>query len=145
VAQVVNRVLAELDTHYNPDKASPVVGFVRLSGLAHADERIAFREIARQLCMYAPLPANLLLSYVSLFLFNLCDTIVIHDVGFLSLPLLKVFKMGLGPTHAITLCPVQVTSAICTTASLCVQVLLVPTRTCTSNSTQIIEHSRHVV
>lgn len=48
--QVVHRVLAELKAKYNTDESKPVVGFVRLTGLAHTEDVVAFREIARQLC-----------------------------------------------------------------------------------------------
>lgn len=39
-----------LTKRFNTDPADPRVGFVRLTGLAHADERAAFKEMARQLC-----------------------------------------------------------------------------------------------
>lgn len=48
--QVVQRVLAELNAKYNVDQTRPVIGFVRLTGLAHTQDVVAFREIARQLC-----------------------------------------------------------------------------------------------
>ena len=48
--QVVQRVLAELNEKYNLDQTRPVIGFVRLTGLAHTEDVVAFREIARQLC-----------------------------------------------------------------------------------------------
>ena len=51
--QVLQRVLAELDTKYNIHEGKPVVGVVRLTGLAHTEDVVAFREIARQLCKYA--------------------------------------------------------------------------------------------
>lgn len=47
---VVHRVLAELKAKYNTDESRPVIGFVRLTGLAHTEDVVAFREIARQLC-----------------------------------------------------------------------------------------------
>lgn len=42
--------MAAMDARWNTDPRDPVVGVVRLSGVAHAEERTAFREIARQLC-----------------------------------------------------------------------------------------------
>lgn len=42
--------MAELDAKYNTNPDSPVVGVVRLNGLVHSVDRVAFREIARQLC-----------------------------------------------------------------------------------------------
>ena len=48
--QVVERAVAELQRQCNRDADNPAVGVVRLAGLLHADERVAFREIARQLC-----------------------------------------------------------------------------------------------
>lgn len=42
--------MAELNAKYNTDEGKPVVGFVRLTGLAHTEDVVAFREIARQLC-----------------------------------------------------------------------------------------------
>lgn len=48
--QVVERAVAELQRQCNRDADNPRVGVVRLAGLLHADERVAFREIARQLC-----------------------------------------------------------------------------------------------
>jgi hypothetical protein len=50
VSQVVERVMRDLQHKYNVDSRSPVVGIVRLTGLMHADDRVAFREAARQLC-----------------------------------------------------------------------------------------------
>ena len=55
-AQVVERVLERLAADANNDPACPVLGVVRLSGLVHAEERAAFREVARQLCLCAPGP-----------------------------------------------------------------------------------------
>ena len=49
--QVVERAAAVLTAKYNNDDKQPRIGFVKLTGLAHADERAAFREIARQLCL----------------------------------------------------------------------------------------------
>lgn len=49
-AQLVERTLGSLCARFNAAGASPRVGVVRLSGLAHAADRVAFREIARQLC-----------------------------------------------------------------------------------------------
>lgn len=48
--QVVERTVAQLCTKYNTNPESPVVGVVRLTGLLHGAERVAFREIACQLC-----------------------------------------------------------------------------------------------
>ena len=48
--QAVERAAAVLEAKYNTDTSNPRLGFVRLTGLAHLDERTAFREIARQLC-----------------------------------------------------------------------------------------------
>ncbi|KAK9808720.1 hypothetical protein WJX72_002488 [[Myrmecia] bisecta] len=47
---VIQRALSDLHKRFNTDPASPQVGFVRLTGLAHTEDRSAFREIARQLC-----------------------------------------------------------------------------------------------
>lgn len=46
----VERALTAITTQWNTDSADPLVGIVRLVGWAHADERTAFKEIARQLC-----------------------------------------------------------------------------------------------
>jgi origin recognition complex subunit 4 len=46
----VERALTTISTQWNTDPADPLVGIVRLVGWAHADERTAFKEIARQLC-----------------------------------------------------------------------------------------------
>ena len=43
-------MLGQLQARFNTNPGSPVVGVVRLSGLVHAADRVAFREIARQLC-----------------------------------------------------------------------------------------------
>lgn len=48
--QVGERTVAQLCAKYNTNPESPVVGVVRLTGLLHGAERVAFREIARQLC-----------------------------------------------------------------------------------------------
>jgi hypothetical protein len=53
VQQVVERTLKDLCTKYNTVADSPRVGVVRLTGLVHNADRVAFREIARQLCMCA--------------------------------------------------------------------------------------------
>lgn len=42
--------MAALQHSCNSNPTNPTVGVVRLSGLLHTDERVAFREIARQLC-----------------------------------------------------------------------------------------------
>jgi len=46
----VERALTSITTQWNTDPVDPLVGIVRLVGWAHADERTAFKEIARQLC-----------------------------------------------------------------------------------------------
>ncbi|KAK9830634.1 hypothetical protein WJX81_007243 [Elliptochloris bilobata] len=48
---VVERVLTQLAAEVNRDPGCPVLGVVRVNGGVHAEERAAFREIARQLCM----------------------------------------------------------------------------------------------
>ena len=48
--QVVGRAVQELVQKYNRNAASPTVGIVQLNGLIHSEERVAFREIACQLC-----------------------------------------------------------------------------------------------
>ncbi|KAI3431512.1 hypothetical protein D9Q98_004562 [Chlorella vulgaris] len=47
---MTERALAQLEARWNTTPRDPAVGVIRLTGLAHADERTAFREIARQLC-----------------------------------------------------------------------------------------------
>ncbi|PRW39188.1 Origin recognition complex subunit 4 [Chlorella sorokiniana] len=47
---VAERALADLAAEFNKDPKDPVVGVIRLSGQVHADERTAFKELARQLC-----------------------------------------------------------------------------------------------
>ncbi|DBA93777.1 hypothetical protein WJX82_005642 [Trebouxia sp. C0006] len=47
---VMQRVLTELEAKYNVHEGKPTVGIVRLTGLAHTEDVVAFREIARQLC-----------------------------------------------------------------------------------------------
>lgn len=42
--------MAQLCAKYNTVPESPMVGVVRLTGLVHSSDRVAFREIARQLC-----------------------------------------------------------------------------------------------
>lgn len=49
-AQVTERALAALQARFNRDPRDPVVGVVRLSGLAHSQEVAAFKEASRQLC-----------------------------------------------------------------------------------------------
>ena len=49
-AQVVEHALAALQARWNTDPRDATVGIVRLSGLAHADERTAFSFIAKGLC-----------------------------------------------------------------------------------------------
>ena len=48
--QAVERVLRELRERFNTAGAVPRVVVVRLTGLAHSEDRVAFREAARQLC-----------------------------------------------------------------------------------------------
>lgn len=48
--QVLERALLQASSQFNPDATNPSVGFVRLSGALHCDERSAFQEIAHQLC-----------------------------------------------------------------------------------------------
>eukprot|EP00887_Chlorella_sp_A99_P002462 scaffold10.g2462.t1 len=50
---VVERALSTVCARYNAGRtaADPRVGVVRLVGWAHGDDRVAFREIARQLCV----------------------------------------------------------------------------------------------
>ena len=50
--QVVQRVLADLDSRHNTEQGKPVLGVVQLTGLAHTEDVVAFKEIARQLCKY---------------------------------------------------------------------------------------------
>lgn len=50
--QVIQRVLAGLKGRYNTQEGKPVLGVVQLTGLAHTEDVVAFREIARQLCKY---------------------------------------------------------------------------------------------
>lgn len=47
---VTERALAALQARFNRDPRDPVVGVVRLSGLAHSQEVAAFKEASRQLC-----------------------------------------------------------------------------------------------
>ncbi len=47
----MERVLEQLAAELNADPARPVLGVVRLNGVVHAEERAAFRNIARQLCL----------------------------------------------------------------------------------------------
>lgn len=46
----VECALAAVAARYNTNVRDPIIGAVRLVGWAHADERTAFRELARQLC-----------------------------------------------------------------------------------------------
>lgn len=48
--QVLERALRQAGSQFNTDPSNPTVGFVRLSGALHCDERSAFQEIAHQLC-----------------------------------------------------------------------------------------------
>ena len=47
----MERAIAYLEAKYNTVPDNPVVGVVRLSGLIFNEDRAAFREIARQLCL----------------------------------------------------------------------------------------------
>jgi origin recognition complex subunit 4 len=46
----ISRICSKANERWNSDPEDPRVVIVRLSGWAHSDERVAFREIARQLC-----------------------------------------------------------------------------------------------
>ena len=46
----ISRICSKANQRWNSDPEDPRVVIVRLSGWAHSDERVAFREIARQLC-----------------------------------------------------------------------------------------------
>lgn len=48
--QVIERALKQVQAQYNTDAEEPTVGVVRLSGLMHVNEGVAFKAIARQLC-----------------------------------------------------------------------------------------------
>lgn len=49
--QLVERSIASVCAAHNTEgSTNRVVGVVRLSGILHLDERVAFMEIARQLC-----------------------------------------------------------------------------------------------
>ena len=52
LVQVIQRVLAGLEGRYNTERGRPVLGVVQLTGLAHTEDVVAFKEIARQLCKY---------------------------------------------------------------------------------------------
>lgn len=49
----VEQALAQLLREHDGGAVDARVGVVRLHGWAHADERLAFREAARQLCRQA--------------------------------------------------------------------------------------------
>ncbi len=49
-------MLEQLAAELNADPARPVLGVVRLNGVVHAEERAAFRNIARQLCLCGRCP-----------------------------------------------------------------------------------------
>ena len=51
--QVLERALRCASSRFNTDASNPTIGFVRLSGALHCDERSAFQEIAHQLCRWA--------------------------------------------------------------------------------------------
>lgn len=51
--QVLERALQSANSQFNTDASNPTVGFLRLSGALHCEERSAFQEIAHQLCRYA--------------------------------------------------------------------------------------------
>lgn len=46
----VSRICKKVSNLWNSGSEEPRIGIVRLSGWAHSDERVAFKEIARQLC-----------------------------------------------------------------------------------------------
>lgn len=48
--QVLERALRAASSQFNTHSSNPTIGFVRLSGALHCDERSAFQEIAHQLC-----------------------------------------------------------------------------------------------
>ncbi|KAK9813918.1 hypothetical protein WJX73_004724 [Symbiochloris irregularis] len=50
-SMVLERVVWEVQQRLNPNPDNPQVGVVRLSGLIHSEDRAAFQEIARQLCI----------------------------------------------------------------------------------------------
>ncbi len=56
--QVLERALSQASSQFNTDPSNPTVGFVRLSGALHCDERSAFQEIAHQLCRCAAWQSN---------------------------------------------------------------------------------------
>ena len=60
----MERLVRELCEMYNKAAESPTVGVVRLSGLVHSLERVAFREIARQLCRCVHHPFQSSSAYV---------------------------------------------------------------------------------
>lgn len=47
---MLERALRQAGSQFNTDSSNPTVGFVRLSGALHCEERAAFQEIAHQLC-----------------------------------------------------------------------------------------------
>lgn len=47
----VSRVCSQVDAEWNTVPGDPKVGIVRLSGMAFSDEKSAFKEIARQICI----------------------------------------------------------------------------------------------
>lgn len=51
--QVLQRVLRSSMAQHNTEPGNPTLGAVQLSGVLHCDERIAFQEIAHQLCRFA--------------------------------------------------------------------------------------------
>eukprot|EP00983_Pelagomonas_calceolata_P116578 1160322-Pelagomonas_calceolata.AAC.1 len=62
-AQLVERAVARVCAAHNENpQGDKAVGVVRLSGLLHLEDRVAFSEAARQLCRYSlcqPLPNSL--------------------------------------------------------------------------------------
>ena len=52
--QMLERVLADLEQRCNAQQDLPSLAVVRLSGLVHNEDRTAFQDIARQLCLCAP-------------------------------------------------------------------------------------------
>jgi hypothetical protein len=47
---MVERALSSLEAAWGGDPLDPALAVVRLRGLSHSDERVAFQEAARQLC-----------------------------------------------------------------------------------------------
>lgn len=77
-AQVLERALRQAGSQFNTDAGNPTVGFVRLSGALHCDERSAFQEIAHQLCRWA---SNLGKAKTAHHLVRTCSTILIGSMA----------------------------------------------------------------